>query len=256
VDGIPTAYRRAGSGEPLLYLHGGELTRSWTPLHEQLAGSFDLVAPEHPGFGDTPLGKDWDEWEDWVLHYEAFLRALGLPQVHLVGNSLGAWLAAELAVFHPDRFPTVTLVVPFGVRIGVTEPFIDPFRPSDESGLAELFNGREDRYAEDLVQLGEFEDGIQRWSESATTALLMWNPRYDIKFETRLQRITAPTLVLAAQEDRVAGQAAAGRFADLVPNAKLHVVPGPDGEPSSHGLVLEQPGDVAREITDFISGGA
>jgi pimeloyl-ACP methyl ester carboxylesterase len=83
----------------------------------------------------------------------------------------------------------------------------------------------------------------------------MWNPRYDIKLDTRLARILAPTLVLAPEEDRVAGGAAA-RFAELIPGARLAVVPGSDGHPSSHGLVLEQPSAVVDRIVGQINGGS
>lgn len=55
VRGVRTAFRRAGSGRPLLYLHGAGPTKRWLPLHGVLAESLDRIAQEHPDFGQTPV---------------------------------------------------------------------------------------------------------------------------------------------------------------------------------------------------------
>lgn len=101
VDGRQTAYRRKGEGETVVYLHGGGNTRAWLPFHEELSQHFDVIAPEHPGYGDTERG-DLQSWEDMVLHYDAFFRALGLTDFHLIGHSLGGWLASNIAVYYPS----------------------------------------------------------------------------------------------------------------------------------------------------------
>ena len=58
VAALPTAYRREGTGEPVLMLHGAGLTRMWLPFYAAAAKNCDFIAPEHPGFGETPL-PDW-----------------------------------------------------------------------------------------------------------------------------------------------------------------------------------------------------
>ena len=56
---------------------------------------------------------EWlDGFEDLVIHYDRLLDVLGLDQVHLVGYSLGGWLAAEFASFYPERLKSLTLMVP------------------------------------------------------------------------------------------------------------------------------------------------
>ncbi|MGW0038428.1 alpha/beta fold hydrolase [Gordonia sp. NPDC003376] len=255
IDGVPTAYRRDGAGEVVVYLHGAEATRAWLPVHRFLSNDVDLIAPEHPGFGDTPRPAEWDEWEDWILHYDTLLRTLGTEPVHLVGNSLGAWLAANLAAFYPGRFASLTLIAPHGVRTDPTVHWADPFRPVDGTGHDALFNGRGAELIAELGQEGEFEDGIRRFAEGATAAVLTFNPRYDIKFDYRLRRIESPTLVLAPEEDRLY-HGAAQRFADLIPGAELRVVGGDDRGPSGHGMVLEQPAVIATSIIDHVRAGA
>lgn len=252
VDGVPTAYRRGGSGEPLVYLHGGGGTREWNPLHQELAKRFDVIAPEHPGFGDTPRGADQDTWGDYVLHYDAFFRALGLQDFHLVGTSLGSWLAANLAVSYPERFKTLTLVTPMGVLVE-EDPFVDIFRMTPEEEAEAMFNGRVERYAADFEQEGGLDDVVHQFGETSTAALLIWNPRYERKFDTRLARVKSPSLVVGVQDDRLVGSGQAKRYAELLPNSRLVTVAGPDGEPSSHGLPMEQPADVAMAIADHIA---
>ncbi|GAA1654538.1 alpha/beta fold hydrolase [Georgenia ruanii] len=248
VDGLPTAYRRAGTGPTLVYLHGGGGTRSWTPLYEQLAAHYDLVAPEHPGYGDTGRPDHVDSWPDLVLHYEAFFRALDLGEIHLVGTSLGAWLAANLAIYYPERFASLTLVTPLGTRI-LDEPFIDVFRFTPEQEAEAMFNGRADRYAEALAQGDELDTIVHAFGENAMAALLFFNPRYDYKLDMRLQRVAAPTLVLGVDDDRVVGNQQAARYSELIPGATLRTIHGPDGEPSGHGVTVEQPDDVVAAIT-------
>lgn len=253
VDGLQTAYRRGGEGEPLVFLHGGGGTRAWYPIHEELAKHFDVIAPEHPGFGDTERPKQYDTWTDFVLHYDAFFRALGLEKFHLVGTSFGAWIAANLAVYFPERYASLTLITPLGTRIQ-DEPFIDIFRFTPEKEAAAFFNGREAEYAEELAQEDELSDLIFDMGQKATAALLMFNPRYDYKFDTRLKRVQTPALVLGVDDDRIVGNEQAGRFAELLPNATHTTISGTPERPSGHSVTFEQPADVAGAIRDFANG--
>ena len=76
-----------------------------------------MIAPEHPGYGETEMPEWLDGFEDLVIHYDELLDVLGLDQVHVVGYSLGGWLAAEFAAFYPKRLKSLTLMVPAGLRI-------------------------------------------------------------------------------------------------------------------------------------------
>ena len=90
------AARRPGA--PLLFLHGGRGAGVWLPFFKALSEHFDVIVPEHPGFGrsDTP---DWlDNVGDLANFYLEFIDKLGLRDVNLVGTSLGGWIAADIAV--------------------------------------------------------------------------------------------------------------------------------------------------------------
>src|ERR1700693_5183419 len=102
VRGCRIRLMRGGAGSPLLVLHGAS-GANWLPFMQKLAQKFDVIAPEHPGFGesDTP---DWlDTVHDLAYFYLDMMQELKLNAAHLVGLSLGGWIAAELAVRSTQR---------------------------------------------------------------------------------------------------------------------------------------------------------
>jgi len=88
VNGCRVRIMRQGRGVPLLFLHGASGARRWLPFMESLAKSYDVIVPEHPGFGasETP---DWlDNVSDLAYFYQDLMDHLELDRVHLVGTSL------------------------------------------------------------------------------------------------------------------------------------------------------------------------
>ena len=107
---------RCGSGPPMLLLHGiGHRWQMWTPLLESLSRDFDVVAIDLPGFGLSPRFPEGVEitLEAAVDLLEAYMDELGWPRAHLVGNSLGGWLALELA--RRGRAESVCALAPAGL---------------------------------------------------------------------------------------------------------------------------------------------
>jgi pimeloyl-ACP methyl ester carboxylesterase len=110
-----TALHRGGSGSPLLLLHGiGAIWRVWTPVLEFLEPHHDVIAPTLRGHGgglplDAAITPSLEALADGV---EEDLDRLGLGQVHIVGNSLGGWLAVELA--RRGRAQSLVLLSPAG----------------------------------------------------------------------------------------------------------------------------------------------
>ena len=252
VRGAAVATRRKGAGEPVMYLHGAGLTRRWLPFHEHLSQTVDLIAPEHLGFGDTPM-PDWlDGFDDLVIHYADFLDALELDTVHLVGHSLGGWIAAELAVFFPDRFCSLQLIAPGGLRGSFLN---DPFRQDGSEALERVFNGHAEDFPEYLEGGDRVEEIIQDYSELTTLARLAWNPRYDPKLERRLPRVTTPTQVILPDEDRIMNATVMAKYASLVPGARLTQIPG-DPIPTSHVPFVQEPRALANMLSEFITENA
>jgi pimeloyl-ACP methyl ester carboxylesterase len=132
VAGCRTRVLRGGEGPPLLFLHGASGGGRWLPFMARLARRFDVIAPEHPGFGQSADPPWLDAIGDLAYFYLDLLRALDLRGVHLVGTSMGGWIAAELAVRSTEHLKTLTLVCAVGV-LAEGRPIEDIMRlPPDE----------------------------------------------------------------------------------------------------------------------------
>jgi pimeloyl-ACP methyl ester carboxylesterase len=250
VGGLEVAYRRKGTGPATLFLHGAGATRMWLPFYERLSETVDLLAPEHPGFGDTPL-PDWVEgFDDLVLHYRDLLDAFDLDRVHLIGYSLGGWIAANLAIFYPHRLKSLTLITPAGLRIPEA-PMTDFMRMPPEQIPDVLTNGRTEDYLDYLPDPHDLDAAIRGYSEASTFARLAWNPRYDYRLDRRAPRIALPALVIEPDEDRLLPNAHPRRWAELLPNARLAKVSG-ERNPTGHWLIIQEPDRAAATIRSFI----
>jgi pimeloyl-ACP methyl ester carboxylesterase len=250
VHGLDVAYRRQGDGERIVYLHGIGMTRRWLPLHEHLSQLGDVVAPEHPGFGDTPL-PDWlDGFDDLVLHYAEFFDACELDRVHLVGHSFGGWVAAELAAFFPERLRSLTLVAPLGLRVPGHTP-TDLFRMSGDRYFELCFNGRQSDHVDEFSDGDAIEDMFLYYAEMTAFAKVAWNPRYDRKLDRRLARVRCPARVIAAEEDRILPRAHVDRYAELLADAAVVTVAGEAG-PTGHAVVAQEPQRVADQVAALI----
>src|SRR5205807_6638516 len=134
---------RRGSGQPLVFLHGAGGHTGWMAFLEELSGRFEVFAPEHPGFGQSDDPTWLDEIPDLAYFHLDLLQALGLDRVHLMGTSLGGWVAAEMAVRSTARLASLTLVGAVGITTGgITsngEPIPDIFRMPVEENLRRFY---------------------------------------------------------------------------------------------------------------------
>jgi pimeloyl-ACP methyl ester carboxylesterase len=250
VRGLDTAYRRAGTGPPTVYLHGIGLTGKWLPFHDALGRRVDLIAPEQPGFGDTPLPSWLRSVDDVVLHLDDLLEVLGVGDLHLVGHGLGGWVAARLAVLYPRRLRSLTLVSPLGLRVPGS-PLYDFFRMTPEEADGILLNGAAESYPDQLDEGEPVEALVRRYREITAAARIAWNPRYDVRFDRLLARVTCPALVIAAQDDRVVPRAHCERYAELLPNATLEMIEG-SAAPTAHQSLVQEPEALAEMVARFV----
>jgi len=98
---------RGGSGPPLLFLHGANGLPIWLPVFDLLAKQFEVFVPEHPGFGTSDNPAWLRNIGDLAMYYLDFLDAFGPHEVHVVGQSLGGWAAAEAASRNCSRIKTL-----------------------------------------------------------------------------------------------------------------------------------------------------
>ena len=245
VGDLRVAYRRKGTGEPALYLHGAGMTRMWLPHLEALSRHADVIAPEHPGYGETEMPEWLDGFEDLVIHYDQLLDALGLDQVHVVGYSLGGWLAAEFASYYPKRVKSLTLMVPAGLRIE-GQPIPNPVAMMPDAFYDLIFNDKTNMH-QVLPDFESLDEIVHQYGEGATLARIAWTTQYNLKLERRLERVTCPALVVRAEHDRLIPDEMAERYAELLPNSRIATIAG-----TGHALAVEQPEQVGESIGRFI----
>ncbi|MCO1656432.1 alpha/beta fold hydrolase [Pseudonocardia humida] len=241
------SYFRAGQGRPTLFLHAAGGAGEWNPFHQLLSERMDLIAPDHPGFGASADLPELTTVDDLVYHYLDLLDHFELEQVDLVGASFGGWVAAELAVHSPERFRKLVLLGPVGLR--VPEAMVaDLFLMTPPKLVRALFHDQ--ALVEAALSVEPTLDQIVATQRDlGALARFGWRPFLNNpKLERRLHRITAPTRVVAAGEDRIVPRVHCERYAAAIPNAELVVVPD-----CGHALYGEQPAAVADAVTTFLA---
>jgi pimeloyl-ACP methyl ester carboxylesterase len=224
VHGCRIGLMRGGAGRPLLILHGAGGASRWLPFMADLAARHEVIVPEHPGFGssDTP---DWlDSVHDLAYFYLDLLDQLDLAGVHLMGFSLGGFIAAELAVRSTARLASLALVGAAGIHVpGIAK--VDTFLGNDEKRVHDLFHDPKFA-AEMLAQIRKPEVEDIELRNRTTTARLIWQPRgYDPNLAKWLHRIDVPTHLIWGADDKLYPKAYAFAWQKLIPGAPVTIIP-------------------------------
>jgi pimeloyl-ACP methyl ester carboxylesterase len=219
----------AGSGEPLLYLHGAGDLGGWTPALSVLARGFRVLRPDLPGFNYSAPRADVRSVHDLAYRTWDLIDALGLDRVRVIGSSLGGWLAADLATVEPARVSHLVLAGAAGLRPSAGFG-VDVFVLSPAQMLARTYHGaqaREQAMAAAAEREGDPELQLLQLRNRAATARLAWNPYFhDPGLADRLHRVRARTLVIWGEQDQLMPAECGRRYAGLIPGARLEVLAG------------------------------
>lgn len=249
VRGCRVSLLRGGEGPPLLFLHGAGGGGVELPFMTALAENYEVIAPEHPGFGasDEP---DWlDDIHDVAYFYLDLLDQLDLQGVHLVGMSLGGWIAMEVAVRCSDRLASLSLVCPAGLHVpGLATG--DPFTWSPEETFRQGFHDQSfaEKAIANLPEMVEADDTFLK--NRSTFARLAWEPRlHDPNLPKWLHRITVPTHIVWGAHDNILSADHAEALAKMIPGAGATVLPD-----AGHFLHIEKADALVGAITSHIEG--
>ena len=236
VRGARTHYFRAGTGAPLLYLHDPACASRWLPVHDQLAQHFEVIVPDHLGFGQSDRPEWLEGIDDLVLHYVDLVDALKLETVSVVGVSFGGWLAAELAVLAGHRIRKLILVDAFGLHV-------------DGAPVTDIFILAPQEYQRLLGPPADNGQSLEQHLKGmATLALLAWQPLlHDPKLTHRLDRIRVPTLVLWGEQDTVVPMGHGRAYASGIPGARLETI-----AECGHVPQFDKPEEFVARVSKFL----
>jgi pimeloyl-ACP methyl ester carboxylesterase len=251
-NGLEIAYRRAGEGPPMVFLHGlpGD-GRVWQPQLAGLADEFTVVAWDEPGAGrssDLPAGF---RLADYANCLAAVIQALDLGTVHLAGISWGGTVALELYRRHPELVTTLILVDTYAgwkgslpeeevrARVAaVREMLAAPAEEFDPTPPG-LFAG--DPPSAFVPLLEEIAGDVR--AETLQTLLYVM-PEADQR--DLLDRIDVPTLLIWGELDVRSTLDVARQFEQAIPDTKLVVLPG-----AGHVSNLERPEEFNEAVREF-----
>jgi pimeloyl-ACP methyl ester carboxylesterase len=259
--GIGTNYLEAGSGDPVVLIHGSgpgvTAYANWRLVIPALAEEFHVLAPDMVGFGFSERPADVtygvQTWADQVV---GFLDAMNLSKASLVGNSFGGSIALRVAAQHPERVDKLVLMGSMGVPFPITEGLerVWGYEPSFESmrAVLDVFAYSRDLVNDELAEVrfrASTQEGFQesfsamfpaprqRWVEAQTTP------------EDAIRALPHHTLVIHGREDQVIPVQTSYDLARLIDNADLHVF-----SHCGHWSQIERSADFNRIVGDFLRG--
>ena len=250
VAGISLETEVAGSGPPLLFLHGGDFVAQNRVCLDRLATRFRVIAPRHPGFGTTPRPAWFRSVNDIAYLYLDLLERLDLREVLLVGSSFGGWIALEMAVRSEERLGRLVLIDALGVKFGGREErdIADIYAlPADEVLRRTFVDAA--HIVPDYAALDDAAAlAIARDREA--TALYGWKPyMHNPALVHWLHRITRPALVLWGEHDGIVAPAYGEKLAAALPQARFERI-----AQAAHYPQIEQPEAAVQAIERFAAG--
>jgi len=259
-NGIKTNYLEAGTGDPVVLIHGSgpgvTSYANWRLVLPALAENFRVVAPDMVGFGfsERPANIEYgvQTWADQVV---GLMDTLELPKAHLVGNSFGGAIALRIAAQHPDRVGKLVLMGSMGVPFPITEGLdrVWGYQPSFENmrKVLDVFAYSRDLVNDELAEVryrGSIQPGFQesfaamfpaprqRWVEAMCTP------------EDQIRRLPHRTLIVHGREDQVIPVQTSLRLMELIDNADLSVF-----SHCGHWSMIERTADFNRSVSEFFS---
>jgi len=247
VRGLELEVVHRGTGPLLLLLHGAGGIDPRAEFLDLLARHFEVVAPSHPGFGNSPLPDLFDSVDDLAYVYLDLLEQFDLRDVTLAGFSLGGWIAAEVAVRCDQRLSRLILVGPVGIKAGDREtrdiPDIFALAPAEVTRLA--YHDPRKAAADYAAMSDEQLRIIARNRQSL--ALYTWEPyMHNPKLRYRLGRLKLPVLLIRGASDGLVSQQYIEAYRAAISGARIEVI-----AEAGHAPQIEQPRALVERILAF-----
>jgi pimeloyl-ACP methyl ester carboxylesterase len=249
IDGVRTVVKAIGKGPAVVALHGAATLEGYE-WARGLADRFRVYLPFHPGFGESGPAPHLVGMQDMIVHNLRLMAALKLDKPHLVGHSMGGWMAAEMAAVAGERFNRLVLNAPAGLN-HPDHPATDLSKVSPQELPGYLahrvdvalryFPGGSDAPAPDAFVAAREKEG------AALGNILKVHGFGHPNLGRWLSGIPNETLIVWGDKDRLLPPGQADVWGKLIPNARVHIVRG-----VGHFAMQEDPTTV-KVIGDFLA---
>lgn len=244
IDSTRTIIYQNGTGEPLVYFHGAG-TWHGIGFSDKWDKHFTTYLPYHPGFGASAINPRIGSIQGYVDHYAKLFDVLGLDRVHLVGTSLGGYLAAEFAAQHGSRVKRLVLACPAGFDVKEHPP-TDLSRVSPDQ-IPNYLAHNVSNLVPYLPEGQDEEFNAMRKKEGDSACRLLLNGKMvNSAMPSILQKIQAPTLVIWGKEDKILPVGQAEHWYQAVSQCEVNIV-----ENAGH-LVLDESETARHAVREFL----
>jgi pimeloyl-ACP methyl ester carboxylesterase len=248
---VEITFTQSGEGHPILLLHGGGGPQTVSGFGDLLASAehAHVVTPTHPGWGGTNRPDDLADIASLAALYGRLLDELDLRDVTVVGNSIGGWIAAEMALLHSPRIGSVILVDAAGLEVP-DHPVVDFFSLTMDQ-VAELsYHNPAAAIRIDVSSLPPAAQAVMAGNRAAL-ATYGGTSMVDPTLAGRLHAITVPTLVLWGESDQIVDPEVGRAYAAAIPGAEFQLLKG-----TGHVPQLETPDQLLPAVWDFAAAHA
>jgi pimeloyl-ACP methyl ester carboxylesterase len=233
-----------GAGRPFLLLHGGAGPQSVAGFAEMLAASRSrAIVPVHPGFDGTARPEYLHSMRGLALTYTHLLDELDLTRVTVIGNSIGGWIAAEMAIHASPRTSGVVLVDAGGLQVE-DHPAADFFSLTPDQ-VTEMAYYQPEKFRVDVAALPDQVKAAIAGNRAALQAYTA-DGMTDASLLGQLSSVRVPVLVVWGAADRIYPPEHGEAFAKAIPEARLVVL-----DKAGHLPQLEAPSDLLAAVLDF-----
>lgn len=237
-----------GEGAPTAILLGslGASRDMWDPQVEALSESARIITVDLRGHGESPAPVGEYSMTDLADDVLALMDSLGIDSAHIVGLSLGGAVAQTIALDHPERLRTLTLIST-APKFGETDAWLDKAENVHANGtgvLADTVVGNwftDECFAENPQLPARFADGIRATSDEGYAGCCHAIAGFDTR--EQLGDITVPTWVIAGEEDTSTPLDVVTSLYDGIPESSLTEI-----SPAKHLVNVEVPDAVNRVL--------
>jgi pimeloyl-ACP methyl ester carboxylesterase len=236
----------AGTGRPVLILHGGGGPFTVAGIANHLAETMHTITPVHPGWNGTDRPGWFTGIDDLALAYLQYLENNDLHDVLVIGSSMGGWIGSEMAV--RDNAGLITgLILIDSVGINVDAHPIRDFFALDARGVARYAWHDSDRYYVDPASVPA--EQAARTKANMATMRVIAGDMHDPKLMRRLGRIQIPVLAIWGDSDGIVTPAYGAAYAGAFVNGRLEVI-----KDAGHLPQIEQPVATLALIDGYAKG--